>query len=85
MSRHLRAVGGGVYEGPEPDPDDPGPAPDAVPLCPICPADKPHRVVRNDGKAPGWLCEGCGFLLTPNVGGDNNARRDLWAEETRGA
>jgi len=69
----------GVYED-----DDPGPAgPESTPPCPICPVDQPHRVRPNTGRAGGFLCEGCGHLLTPNAGGDNNRRRELWAEETK--
>lgn len=70
---------GGVW-----DDEDPGPAgPDATPPCPICPADRPHRVVPNSGKAGGYLCEGCGFLLSPEAGGDNHKRRDMWEHETK--
>lgn len=57
------------------------------PMCPICPADKPHVVVPNEGRAGGWLCEGCMFVFDGTHGESqhprNQRRREIWAEEIR--
>jgi hypothetical protein len=66
-----------VYDG------DPGPAPGSTPPCPICPADKPHQVKPTPDVPDSFLCDGCGFVLTPHVGGDNARRREMWAEENK--
>lgn len=69
---------GGVYD------DDPGPGgPGSTPPCPICPADKPHKVCPAKNMPDSFVCDGCGFVLTPYVGGDNAHRREMWAEEMK--
>jgi hypothetical protein len=67
----------GIYD------EDPGPAPGSTPVCPICPSDKPHRVVINTGALGGFICESCGTALTPEARGDNARRREMWEHETK--
>jgi hypothetical protein len=58
------------------------------PLCPVCPSDRPYRVIQNTGRLGGLLCEECGTCFTGEPGESqhpkNKRRRELWAEEIRG-
>lgn len=78
--RHLHAVNDhGVYH----EPDDPGPVPGSVPVCPICGTGHVPDVIAVEAP-PGYLCRRCGWWIPAEGGRVTEDRRKLWNEETRG-